>query len=84
MKWVIVQNIPINYCPAVMGDEEGHIVMFNSINDIKNFYIKNGGCSFEILSEEFDIYNFMNEMDLDNCDEQIQEAFENKYINNDN
>jgi len=37
MKWVIVQNIPINYAPAVMGDEEGRIVTFNSKQEAKDF-----------------------------------------------
>jgi hypothetical protein len=63
-------------------NEDGDIISFNNINDIKKFYIKNGDDSFNILSDEFDIYDFMNEMDLDNCEEQIQTAFENKYINN--
>ena len=37
MKWVIVQNIPINYRPAVMGDEEGRIVTFNSKQEAEDF-----------------------------------------------
>ena len=37
MKWVIVQNIPINYCPAVMGDEEGRVVTFNSKQEAEDF-----------------------------------------------
>ena len=37
MKWVIVQNIPINYHPAVMGDEEGRIVTFNSKQEAEDF-----------------------------------------------
>jgi len=63
-------------------NEDGNIISFNSINDIKNFYIKNKSDSFDILAEEFDIYNFMNDNDLENCEEQIQNAFENRYINN--
>ena len=30
MKWVLVQNIPVNYCRAVMADEEGHAIRFDS------------------------------------------------------
>ena len=30
MKWVLVQNIPINYCRAIMADEEGHAIKFDS------------------------------------------------------
>ena len=37
MKWVLVQNIPINYAPAVMGDEEGRIVTFNSKQEAEDF-----------------------------------------------
>ena len=37
MKWVLVQNIPINYAPAVMGDEEGRIVTFNSKHEAEDF-----------------------------------------------
>ena len=61
-------------------DDDENIVNFKNINDIINFYKKNGDRSFNILSDEFDIYDFMNEMDLDNCEEQIQEAFEKRYI----
>ena len=30
MKRVLVQNIPVNYCRAVMADEEGHAIRFDS------------------------------------------------------
>jgi len=40
MKWVIVQNIPINYHPAVMGDEEGRIITFNSKQEAEDFVEK--------------------------------------------
>ena len=30
MKWVLVQNIPVEYCRAVMSDEEGHAIKFDS------------------------------------------------------
>ena len=30
MKWVLAQNIPINYHLAILGDEEGHTIVFNS------------------------------------------------------
>ena len=42
MKWVLVQNIPINYHPAVMGDEEGHTVIFNSKQEAEDFIEKTG------------------------------------------
>ena len=42
MKWVLVQNIPINYIPAVMGDEEGHAVIFNSKQEAEAFIGKTG------------------------------------------
>tara|TARA_B100000749_G_C18344875_1_gene430680 strand:- start:590 stop:781 length:192 start_codon:yes stop_codon:yes gene_type:complete len=40
MKWVIVQNIPINYCPAVMGDEEGHAIRFDSKHEAEEYIEK--------------------------------------------
>ena len=40
------------------------------------------GAFIGVLSDEFDIYDFMNEMDLDNCEDKIEEAFYNKYIKN--
>ena len=30
MKWVLVQNIPTDYCRAIMADEEGHAIRFDS------------------------------------------------------
>ena len=63
-------------------DNDENIINFKNVNDIINFYKKNGDNSFNILSDEFDIYNFMNEMDLDNCEDKIEEAFYNKYIKN--
>jgi hypothetical protein len=30
MKWVLVQNIPIDYCRAVMTDKEGRAIKFDS------------------------------------------------------
>ena len=40
MKWVIVQNVPINYHPAIMGDEEGRVVTFNSKQEAEDFVEK--------------------------------------------
>ena len=40
MKWVIVQNIPINYHPAVMGDEDGHPIRFNSKYEAEDYIEK--------------------------------------------
>ena len=40
MKWVIVQNIPIDYCPAVMGDEEGRTIKFNSKHEAEDYIEK--------------------------------------------
>ena len=42
MKWVIVQNIPIDYCPAVMGDEEGRTIRFNSKHEAEDYIEKQG------------------------------------------
>jgi len=42
MKWVLVQNIPINYHPAVLGDEEGRAVIFNSKQEAEDFIEKTG------------------------------------------
>ena len=42
MKWVLVQNIPINYHPAVMGDEEGRAVIFNSKQEAEAFIERSG------------------------------------------
>jgi hypothetical protein len=42
MKWVLVQNIPINYAPAVLGDEEGRVVTFNSRQEAEAFIEKTG------------------------------------------
>ena len=30
MKWVLVQNIPVEFCRAVMADEKGHAIRFDS------------------------------------------------------
>ena len=40
MKWVIVQNIPINYHPIAIGDEEGHVIKFNSKHEAENYIEK--------------------------------------------
>ena len=37
MKWVLVQNIPINYVPAVMGDEEGRTIKFDSRHEAEKY-----------------------------------------------
>ena len=37
MKWVLVQNIPINYQLAVLGDEDGRTIIFDSKQEAKNF-----------------------------------------------
>ena len=42
MKWVLVQDIPIDYCRAVMGDEEGRVVTFNSKQEAEDFIEKTG------------------------------------------
>ena len=39
MKWVLVQNIPIDYCRAVMADEEGYAIKFDSRHEAEE-YIK--------------------------------------------
>ena len=40
MKWVLVQNIPTNYQIAVMGDEEGRVITFNSKQEAREFIEK--------------------------------------------
>ncbi len=42
MKWVLVQNIPIDYFRAVMADEEGHAIRFDSRYEAEE-YIKEHG-----------------------------------------
>ena len=42
MKWVIVQNIPIEYCRAVMGDDEGRTIKFNSQHEAEDYIEKQG------------------------------------------
>ena len=37
MKWVLVQNIPTNYQLAVLGDEDGRTITFDSKQEAKNF-----------------------------------------------
>ena len=37
MKWVLVQNIPTNYQLAVLGDEDGRTITFDSKQESKNF-----------------------------------------------
>ena len=54
MKWVIVQNIPINYCPAVMGDEEGRTIRFNSKHEAEE-YIEEQGIQPYIREDPEDI-----------------------------
>ena len=49
MKWVLVRNIPINYAPAVLGDEEGRAVTFNSKDEAKDFIKKIGEDPEEIM-----------------------------------
>ena len=49
MKWVLVQNIPINYAPAVLGDEDGHTITFNSKDEAKDFIEKIGEDPEEIM-----------------------------------
>ncbi len=54
MKWVIVQNIPIEYCRAVMGDEEGRTIKFNSQYEAEE-YIKEQGIKPYIREDPEDI-----------------------------
>ena len=49
MKWVLVQNIPINYALAVMGDEKGKTVVFNSKHEAREFIEKIGEDPEEIM-----------------------------------
>ena len=54
MKWVIVQNVPINYCPAVMGDEEGRTIRFDSQHEAEE-YIKEQGIKPYIREDPEDV-----------------------------
>ena len=36
-RWVLVQNIPIDYQLAVLGDEDGRMVTFDSKQEAKDF-----------------------------------------------
>ena len=49
MKWVLVQNIPIDHTPAVLGDEDGYPVIFNSKQEAKDFIEKIGEDPEEIM-----------------------------------
>ena len=40
MKWVLVQNIPVNYQLAILGDEDGRTITFNSKQEAKDFVEK--------------------------------------------
>ena len=42
MKWVLVQNIPIDYCRAVMADEEGRAIRFDSQHEAEEYIQKHG------------------------------------------
>ena len=42
MKWVLVQNIPINNVPAIMGDDEGRTVKFDSRHVAEAFIERSG------------------------------------------
>ena len=54
MKWVIVQNIPIEYCRAVMGDEEGRTIRFDSQHEAEE-YIKEQGIKPYIREDPEDV-----------------------------
>ena len=41
MKWVLVQNIPIDYQLAVLGDEDGRPVTFSSKHEARVFIERN-------------------------------------------
>ena len=68
MKWVLVQNIPINYVPAVMGDEEGRTVKFDSRHEAEAFieehelkpYIKENPDEIRAIPEMETIYRDKN------------------------
>ena len=36
-RWVLVQNIPIDYCRAVMADEEGRAIKFDSQREAEEY-----------------------------------------------
>jgi hypothetical protein len=40
MKWVLVQNIPIDYQLSVLGDEDGRMITFDSKQEAKDFVEK--------------------------------------------
>ena len=39
-RWVLVQNIPIDYCRAVMSDEEGRAIKFDSQHEAEEYIEK--------------------------------------------
>ena len=49
MKWVLAQNIPINYHLAILGDEDGRTITFNSKYESKDFIEKIGEDAEEIM-----------------------------------
>ena len=54
MKWVLVQNIPIDYCRAVMADEEGRAIRFDSKYEAEE-YIKEQGIKPYIREDPEDV-----------------------------
>ena len=64
-------------------EEDDKIIKFKTIGDIRKFYKEKeeiGEDPIEIIFEELDIYTFMNDYDLDNCEDNIREVFENEII----
>ena len=49
MKWVLVQNIPIDYQLAILGDEDGRTLTFDSKQKAKDFIEEIGEETAEIM-----------------------------------
>ena len=80
-KDYLLDNIINNHFEII--EEDGKVIKFEKIEDIRKFCKEKeeiGEDPIEIIFEELDIYTFMNDFDLDNCEDNIREVFENEII----
>jgi len=64
-------------------DDNDVKIKFKNIDDIKKFCKEKeneGEDPIEIIFEELDIYTFMNDFELDNCEDNIREVFEEEIL----
>ena len=64
-------------------DDNNIKIKFKNINDIKKFCKEKeneGKDPIEIIFEELDIYTFMNDFELNNCEDNIREVFEEEIL----